>query len=118
MKILTLKNSLIAGTATMIIATTGQAIGSEWDHLLQTYVPAGAAYQTTLTTPPSDAKATKGNTVVGSVYDPHLQAFVGKVEGQPVGSLRSPAPSSPAEPANITGSHYDPQLQAFVPTVE
>lgn len=118
MKTLTLKNSLIAGTATMIIATTGQAIGSEWDHLLQTYVPAGAAYQTTLTTPPSDARASTGNVVVGSVYDPHLQAFVGKVEDQPVGSPRSAASSSSAEPANITGSHYDPQLQAFVATVE
>ncbi|ANB01789.1 hypothetical protein [Ectothiorhodospira sp. BSL-9] len=117
MKTLTLKNSLIAGAATMMIATTGQAIGSEWDHLLQIYVPAGAAYQTTLTTPPSETRS-EGNRVVGSVYDPHLQAFVGKVEGQPVGSIRSPAPSQPAEAVTITGSHYDPQLQAFVATVE
>ncbi|MFP4244468.1 MAG: hypothetical protein ACLFRJ_05225 [Ectothiorhodospira sp.] len=118
MKTPTLKNSLIAGAATMIIATTGPAIGSEWDHLLQIYVPEGAAYQATLTTPPSDARAPKGHPVVGSVYDPHLQAFVGKVQGQPAGSIRSPAPSQSAEAVTITGTHYDPQLQAFVATVE
>ncbi|MCG5535002.1 hypothetical protein [Ectothiorhodospira mobilis] len=103
-----------------LILATGLAAGpvhaQEWDHLLQVYVPDGAARQATLTTPRDAHAPDPGARPTETVWDPQLQAWVGRSQDaarDPVSSNRH-SEDDPQPPAAVVGQVWDPLLQTYV----